>query len=280
MNTAAPNWLPLRWAVFKFGLPNEHLDEAEILREKTGADRVEINTAGSEPTFDFAWSDGCCFSGAPWAILAEPVVGAVLPGEMPTAMRAATAKEKAVWVARCQAVRAATSLVWNQFLVRGFDRAVSADAAVLYGRLRAVMADFVQVPADVWAMIEVADWQNGIAVAPDGTAYFSIHAVVASDMQETIDEAGGAEAPSSSDKTSTTAKRKTRNTKRATPEAYSEHQRTHLTSTGEYASRREDEAWAKANGYTRDYVRNVLRRRYYESLTVDDQNRFRRASPP
>jgi hypothetical protein len=282
MNTAAPNWLPLRRAVFEVGLENTHedLNPITILKEKTGAERAEIDLTGPEPTFDFVWIDGHRLGGSPWAILAEPIADPVRPGEVPANMKAATAREKAVSAARCQAVRAATSLVWNQFLVRGFDGAISTGAVVLYGRPKTVTADFVQVPADVWTMLEVADWENGIAVAPDGTAYFSIHAVVAPDVQEAADKAVGAEAPSSSDKTSTTAKRKTRNTKRATPEAYAEHQHTHLISTGEYASRREDEAWAKANGYTRDYVRDVLRRRYYESLTVDDQNRFRRASPP
>ena len=61
--------------------------------------------------------------------------------------------------------RRATGLVFRQYMVRGFDRAVSTNAIVLYGRLGAVSADFRRLPADVWPLLEVADWENGVAVA-------------------------------------------------------------------------------------------------------------------
>jgi hypothetical protein len=60
-------------------------------------------------------------------------------------------------------------------MLRAFDRAVSTGAVVLYARRQTVSADFEQLPTDVWPLLEVADWQNGAAVAPDGTTYWSIH---------------------------------------------------------------------------------------------------------
>jgi hypothetical protein len=60
-------------------------------------------------------------------------------------------------------------------MLRAFDRAVSTGAAVLYARTQTVAADFERLPADVWALLDVVDWQDGVAFAPDGTAYWSIH---------------------------------------------------------------------------------------------------------
>jgi hypothetical protein len=173
-------WLPLRQAVFRFGIgpdsghpqteffsyaaflesknspgpQREALsvtarslqDLAEILREKSGADFVEINQTATEPNFVFTWRDGLCIGGSPWAILAEPIVDRAPPAKMPPNMRLATAKEQALWSGRCEAVRAATSLVWHQFMVRHFSRVVSAGAAVLYARPQTLTADFAPLP--------------------------------------------------------------------------------------------------------------------------------------
>jgi hypothetical protein len=76
---------------------------------------------------------------------------------------------------RYRAVREATGLVWRHFMLRAFDRAVSTGAIVLYARRQSVSADFEQLPADVWPLLQVVDWQNGAAVAPDSTTYWSIH---------------------------------------------------------------------------------------------------------
>jgi hypothetical protein len=174
--------LPLRQAVVKYRRDHAHVDLIDLLREKSGADRVEIDTTGMEPTFGFAWADGCRLGGPPWAILAEMVVaplcfaGDRTHSQPPANIRPATAREQAVSAARCQAVRAATGLVWRQLMVRQFDRAVMAGAVLLYARPGSVTADFMHVPADVWPALDVVDWESGTAVAPDGTAYFSNYA--------------------------------------------------------------------------------------------------------
>ena len=51
---------------------------------------------------------------------------------------------------RYRAVREAAGLVWRQFMLRAFDRAVSTKAIVLYARRETVSADFEQLPSDVW----------------------------------------------------------------------------------------------------------------------------------
>jgi hypothetical protein len=71
-----------------------------------------------------------------------------------------------------------------------------------------------------------------------------------------------------------------RATKRATIETYAEHQRIHLADAntgGKYASREDDEAWAKANGYAGRHVRDVLRQRFYEGLPASEQAKFNKS---
>ncbi len=42
-------------------------------------------------------------------------------------------------------------------------------------KFNGMVVNTLTIPADVWALLEIADWQNGVAVAPDGTEYWSIH---------------------------------------------------------------------------------------------------------
>jgi hypothetical protein len=173
------DWLPIRQAVFIFGVaegrtdadfydkPFDKLTQAEIvessispfslrqlttiLEQKSGAHKAEINpTTG---TFSFEFADKRVEGGPPWAILERP--------------------EKTS--GKLDAVRNATGLVWRQIMLRAFDRAVSAEAVMLYARMQAASAPFERLPADVWPVLNVADWQNGVAIAPDRTAYWSIH---------------------------------------------------------------------------------------------------------
>jgi hypothetical protein len=73
-------------------------------------------------------------------------------------------------------IRGATGLVWRQFMLRAFDDAVSGKQVVLYARLQTT-APFEQLPSDIWRVLEVVDWQNGVACDPEGALYYSIHAV-------------------------------------------------------------------------------------------------------
>src|SRR5436190_13916904 len=120
--------------------------------------------------------------GPPWTILSADT--AIKPDPPVAAAETATNAEGFVRIddaqtarqsSRYRAVREATGLVWRQFMLRIFDRAVSSGAVVLYARKQSVSADIEQLPRDVWPLLEIADWQNGSAVGPGGATYWSIH---------------------------------------------------------------------------------------------------------
>jgi hypothetical protein len=67
----------------------------------------------------------------------------------------------------------------TEILRKRFDRAVIAGTVILYARPEKITAGFVQIPGDVWSLLRVTDWKNAVATAPDGTRYWSIHAVAA-----------------------------------------------------------------------------------------------------
>jgi hypothetical protein len=62
----------------------------------------------------------------------------------------------------------------QKFMVRALSSVIARGEAVLYART-AISAPLERVPADVCHLLKVADWRNGVAVAPDGTQYWSIH---------------------------------------------------------------------------------------------------------
>jgi hypothetical protein len=203
------DWLPLSQAVFTFGVaedgisgdlhdkPFDELTEAEIaetyatpfsvrkltrmLEEKTGARKAEINPTSS--TFSFSFDFDGVISGPPWAIIEEPRETAASSDPRVNAEALFNTKgfvrigdaEAVRHAEQLDAVRKATGLVWRQFMLRAFDRAVSTGAVVLFARIQAVSAPFERLPADVWPLLNVVDWQHGLAVAPDRTAYWSIH---------------------------------------------------------------------------------------------------------
>lgn len=136
--------------------------------------------------------------GPPWAILQEPVLAETRNTDARLDAEALFNKEGLVRISddeaenltkRLDAVRKATGLVWNQFFLRTFDRAVLLGSIVLHARPHRVSARFKRLPADVWPILQVSDWQNGVAVAPDGTAYWSIHVQPAAVVIRPTDEA-------------------------------------------------------------------------------------------
>jgi hypothetical protein len=161
----------------------ESLNElTEILKKVSGADTVEIDTNMSTFSFSFVDHDhgASCYGGTPWAILEDIRTIKLDPRLEDEAVFDSGGflkigdEEAARQASRLKAVREATSLVWRQRILRDFDRAVSMGAVTLYAR-PALSRGFVLLPADIWPQLEVIDWENGTAVAADGTAFWSIH---------------------------------------------------------------------------------------------------------
>jgi hypothetical protein len=166
----------------EIGTPFSTRQLTQMLKEKSGASRADVDLGTLTFSFSFLGNGSTLIGGPPWTILSED--GAGNP-DLPVAAEALTNAEGFVRIDnepaarqsnRYRAVRAATGLVWRQFMVRAFDRAVASGAVLLYARPQSASGDFRRLPADVWPLLEVADWQNGVAVAPDSSVYRSIHA--------------------------------------------------------------------------------------------------------
>jgi hypothetical protein len=205
------DWLPLGKAVFRFGVAcdgnfnatNEEplliesemaeggvrpftLGElAEVLKQNAGADDAEIDTIKGTFSFVFHSPRGASMMGGPpWATLDYP------PNAVPIADPRLYAEalfnkvgfvrvddeDAARYAKQVDGARKATTLVWRQFMIRAFDHAVSAMRVKLYGRIRIASAPFQRLPSDIWPILNIVDWQNGIACDPEGIPYFSIHA--------------------------------------------------------------------------------------------------------
>jgi hypothetical protein len=139
---------------------------------------------------------------------------------------------------------------------------------------RLIGADGSDLENEQWQFeINVSDWRQHVgrpspeAATPLMAEGDAPHQAEQSDISNKSD----VETPAPTDKT------KQRATKRATLESYAAHQHTHLADTREYASREEDEAWAKSNGYVGHHVRDVLRQEFYDGLPQPERDKFRRS---
>jgi hypothetical protein len=54
-------------------------------------------------------------------------------------------------------------------MVRAFDQAVLTRAVAVYGREHVISAPFERLPTDVWPLLTVVDWDNGVAAASRDT---------------------------------------------------------------------------------------------------------------
>ena len=167
-------WLPLGRGVF--GLyalqPGALRDCADVLKTESGASQTEINPVSC--TFSFHFFDGRPHSvgGAPWKLLAELRDTVEAADENDAAhLHRTDARPLKILIATYKA----TSLVWQKLMVMAFARAVSEGAVKMYARLQSVSAPLTQLPPDVWPYLIVADWQHGVADAPDGSRYWSVH---------------------------------------------------------------------------------------------------------
>jgi len=152
---------------------------AKILEKESGAHKTEINRDSG--TFSFSFFKGV-FGGSPWAILRGDTDIKIDPQIEAEALfnKAGIVgigdEEAETNAKQWAAVRRATGLVWGQHMLAAFDRAVFDRKVLLYGRPQNILADFKRLPADAWPLLHVRNWETGLAVAPDGTAYWSLHA--------------------------------------------------------------------------------------------------------
>lgn len=202
------DWLPLTQAVFKtFFEPTEaeiaddslerpSLGELEaMLKEETGANSAKIDPATGTFSVSFRSPGGGVSGmfGPPWAILGEARLSALHPDPRLSAESLFNrdgileiGEEEAVRDSKqLEIIRRATGQVWRVML-RSFDRAVATNRVALYARIDRVAAPFDRLPSDIWPLLDVNDWQNGVAIAPDATAYWSIHGSRAHEQPSTV----------------------------------------------------------------------------------------------
>jgi hypothetical protein len=157
---------------------------AKMLQDNSEADSAEIDPNTSTFLFRFRVSGGgaSLLGVSPWRLeckkrdhCPEPQLAAEALFNKEGLVRISD-EEAALHKKQDQSARKAAGLVFRQFMVRSFDRAISTKSVVLYARVGDLSAPFKQLAADVWPLLDVADWENGVAIAADGTVYWSIHA--------------------------------------------------------------------------------------------------------
>jgi hypothetical protein len=197
-----PGWVPLNSAVFKFGISEEASFSSEdltnILKEKCGASSAAIDP--STATLSILFSDGLrrSFIGEPWKLLETlpeehveikskhthvytlyyDAEGNEVSGEL--------YKDYAENDKRSKKVRAAIDLIWRQSMLPAFDSAIATGRVALYARPHIASPYFERLPAHVWSLLKVVDWDRGIAMAVDSTAFWSIHVELAAASNQLV----------------------------------------------------------------------------------------------
>jgi hypothetical protein len=83
-------------------------------------------------------------------------------------------------------------------------------------------------------------------------------------------------APAPSESVLVPAPAPSRARKVASPQTYAAHQRDTLKRTGWWATRKEDDSWAKQNHYAVNSVRDDLRREFFKALPLKDRAKIRK----
>lgn len=187
----------------------------ELLRKQADASKVEIDREEGRFRFFFTLSGGGagCRGGTPWEILWEPDdesrklndvrleallknSGLANDKKAPYEGFAEVGGDEAAEGARqSEGVRLATGLVWRRFMLPAFDRAVKAGQVELYARWTLTGDDFRRLPSDIWPLLDVADWEHGVAHDIQGTIYTSIHVAVTASSQSSEDDSGESMSP-------------------------------------------------------------------------------------
>jgi hypothetical protein len=186
------DWLPLARAVILLRA-GVHTDDCEIaiatleelavlLKEKTCAADATIDTDTGHFQFVFHEPGGGvdAHGGPPWAFLEDVRSNPVDPRQQAEAV---FAKEGFVKFGdeeeterKFRSIREAVGLVWRQYLLRDFDRAVAAGYAALVARVGSVRSGYELLAPEIWRLLTVVNWQHGIARDPDGVLYYSLQA--------------------------------------------------------------------------------------------------------
>jgi hypothetical protein len=169
----------------------------EVLKEKTRADQVSINETDATFRFGFHTGHGAIVSGGPpWALLKPLPAEFVEPWEEVVELSAVVKSGQLVRIesddpSRDNLIRQAVGLVWRQLMLRPFDHAIASGDLALYARPQSVSQEFTVLPPDIWPVLAIVDWEKGVASAPDGAIYCSIHADLAPSTRIAV-SAGGA----------------------------------------------------------------------------------------
>jgi len=163
----------------------------KLLQKETQASKINIDP--HKGTFSFCF-DSPVLGGPPWAILAS-VADTSAKDDPRFNAEALFNKEGFVTIAdevaahydkRLASVHKATGLVWRQLMLGNFDRAISTNLVTLSARIQSATAPVQGLPADLWPILEVLDWQNRLARDPQGVFYYSIHAASARRRSATV----------------------------------------------------------------------------------------------
>jgi Bacterial regulatory proteins, gntR family len=185
VKSATSHWLDHLTRSFEERQSPLSLNElTKILTEITRADQANIDPMTNEASFSFTTPMGGSHSviGTFWAFLKEPIapplpmqpkVEITLQGEDGPLWFEST--DRSLPGEKVENVRKAINLVWRQWILPAFNRAVSTGTIVLYARTPTLEADYTHLPADVWTDLRIADWTTGVATTPDGKTYWSIY---------------------------------------------------------------------------------------------------------
>lgn len=158
----------------------------KLLQDKTHARKIEIDQQNGHFYFSFDLPHGgaSTWVSTPWVTLAAPDEPLRMSAKIEA--EALFNKEGFVRVSEEQAnyntqqnkdVREAIGLVWRRLMLPSFDRLVAMRRVEIFGRVGTAVAPFQRLPRDLWTILDVLDWQHGIARDPEGVMYYSLHAI-------------------------------------------------------------------------------------------------------
>lgn len=174
--TPQENWMPLREMAFQFGVGGDGTrgkateevwkELKEILRGFSGADAVEIDDYKLIFKYSIPDRGSESYIGYPW----------MWPTDFTRFELGLDPRQENI----CKAIR----LVWSRDTLRALDRAIATGAIVLHAKQGSILSHFEPLPAEVWPLLDIIDWQHGGAIAPDNSRVWALHGEV---RKETVE---------------------------------------------------------------------------------------------